>query len=291
MYRSFLVHVSFAFLLAFSLVANAVAEVKQYQDIEYANVNGQSLKLDLYIPTEVKQPKLVVWIHGGGWIKGSKNNPPLQWLTEQGHALASISYRFTDKAIFPAQIYDCKGAVRWLRANEEKYGYSTEKVAVAGASAGGMLAALMGTSAEVEELEGNVGGNLNESSRVHAVVDYFGATDFALRSQTQPHRANEPGTVVYKLFGGGANEKVELAKLASAVSFVTADDAPMLVIHGEQDKVVLPDQSEKIADVYRKANLPIKLIMIKGAGHGGKEFFAPEQKKQVLEFLNKTFKK
>lgn len=178
------------------------------KDLEFANVDGHSLKLDLYLPAEVKDAPLVVWIHGGGWSGGSKNGCPISWLTDDGYAVASISYRLTDKAIFPAQIHDCKAAIRWLRANAEKFGYSTAKVGVSGSSAGGHLAALVGTSGDVKELEGTVGGNLDQSSRVDAVVDFYGATDFVLRSKTQPHRANKEGSVVYRLLGGGADQKV-----------------------------------------------------------------------------------
>ena len=264
----------------------AAEAVRIHKDLEFAAVDGQSLKLDLYMPA-VSDPPLVVWIHGGGWQAGSKEGCPIRWLTEHGYAVASISYRLTDKAIFPAQIHDCKSAVRWLRANARRFGYCVERIAVAGGSAGGHLAALMGTSGGVKELEGTVGGNLDQSSRVDAVIDFYGATDFVLRSKTQPHRANKEGSVVYRLLGGGADQKVELAKQASAAFHVTPDDPPFLVFHGDKDKTVLLDQSQRILEVYRKAKLPIELQVLKGAGHGGKEFFAARQRELMLEFLNK----
>lgn len=257
------------------------------KDIEFANVEGHSLKLDLYRPAETKDAPLVVWIHGGGWKAGSKSNCPVSWLTEDGYAVASISYRLTDKAIFPAQIHDCKAAIRWLRANAEKHGYSTAKIAVSGSSAGGHLAALVGTSGDVKTLEGTVGGNLDHSSRVDAVVDFYGATDFVLRSKTQPHRANEEGSVVYRLLGGGADKKVDLAKQASAAFHVSKDDPPFLVFHGGKDKTVLIDQSERINAVYTKAGLPIALHVLKGSGHGGKEFYAGERRGLIRAFLAK----
>ena len=124
----------------------------------------------------------------------------MTWLPyKEGIAVASISYRFSQDAKFPAQIHDCKGAIRWLRAHADQYGYSADKIAVVGSSAGGMLAALLATSADLPELEGNVGGNLNYSSRVEAPVDFYGATDFILRSKTQPRNANNPGSVVHDL--------------------------------------------------------------------------------------------
>jgi len=263
---------------------HAADKPKVMKDIEFAQVDGQSLKLDLYLPPTEDAP-LVVWIHGGGWRAGSKSKCPVTWLTDHGMAVASISYRLTDKATFPAQIHDCKAAIRWLRAHADEYGYSTEKVGVAGSSAGGHLAALMGTSGDVKALEGDVGGNLDHSSRVDAVVDYYGATDFILRSKTQPHRANQKGSVVYNLLGGGADEKVDLARQASAAFHVTQDDPPFLVIHGDKDNTVLLDQSQRIQEVYQEAGLPLELIVIEGGKHGGAEFYNGKRRERVIAFF------
>mgnify|MGYP002628056857 CR=1 FL=1 len=271
--------------LAVSFRAAESAEPVVHKDIEFANVDGHSLKLDLYLPVDGKVGPLVVWIHGGGWRGGSKSKCGITWLTDHQFAVASISYRLTDKAIFPAQIHDCKAAIRWLRANAGKYGYGVDRIGVSGSSAGGHLAALVGTSGGVKELEGTVGGNVDQSSRVDAVVDFYGATDFVLRSRTQPHRANQKGSVVYLLLGGGADEKVELAKQASAAFHVTQDDPPFLVFHGGNDKTVLLDQSERITEVYTKAGLPITLHVLKGSGHGGDEFYSGERRGLISEFL------
>lgn len=280
------------FRFVMMMVASAIVSVHAIaasptvrKDIEFASIDGHSLKLDLYLPADSKGAPLVVWIHGGGWRGGSKNNCPISWLTDDGYAVASISYRLTDKAIFPAQIHDCKASVRWLRANASEFGYRTDRIGVAGSSAGGHLAALMGTSGGVKELEGTIGGNLDQSSRVDAVIDFYGATDFVLRSRTQPHRANKKGSVVYLLLGGGADQKVELAKQASAAFHVTKDDPPFLVFHGDNDKTVLPDQSDRIKDVYTKAGLPIDLHVLKGSGHGGNEFYTGERRDIIRAFL------
>lgn len=268
----------------FCFISNASERI--IKNVEYAIIDEHRLALDLYFPDGGANPPLVLWIHGGGWQSGSRNDCKIRWMTDHGFAVASISYRLTDKAIFPAQIHDCKAAVRWLRANSGTYEYTAEKLAVAGSSAGGMLAALLGTSGEVVELEGKVGGNFDQSSRVQAVIDFYGATDFVLRSKTQPGRANEPGSVVYRLLGGGADQKVTLAKMASAAHHVTADDPPMLVFHGEKDKTVLPDQSQRIHDAYSAIDLPLTLITIKNAGHGGDEFYSEDNRRIMIEFLN-----
>ncbi|MDC0278989.1 alpha/beta hydrolase [bacterium] len=265
------------------------SEVTVHRDLEFAKVDGHSLKLDLYLPAEANAP-LVVYIHGGGWKNGSKSSCHIDWLSEEGYAVASISYRLTDKAIFPAQIHDCKGAIRWLRANAKRFGYSIKRIAATGSSAGGHLSALIGTSGGVESLEGTVGGNLNQSSRVDAVVDFYGPTDFVLRSKTQPHRANEVGSVVYRLLGGGADKKVELAKLASPVFHVTSDDPPFLVLHGNRDKTVLVDQSERIQAVYQAAGLSLSLRLLPEGGHGGKPFYQGESRSRVVAFLDQQLR-
>ena len=278
--------ISMCLLLSmFSFASDASERI--IKNIEFAMIDEHPLALDLYLPEGAKTPPLVIWIHGGGWKGGSRENCKIRWMTDHGFAIASISYRLTDQAIFPAQIHDCKAAVRWLRANRETYGYSTDKLAVAGSSAGGMLAALLGTSGGVLNLEGKVGNNLDQSSRVQAVIDFYGATDFVLRSKTQPNRANELGSVVHRLLGGGADKKVALAKMASAAFHVSPDDPPMLVYHGEKDRTVLPDQSKRIHDVYSATGLPITLIIIENAGHGGKEFHNADNKRTMINFLKR----
>lgn len=260
------------------------------EDVVYAEVDGHKLPLRLFVPTDVKSPPLVVYIHGGSWRAGSYRSCELASLTEHGFAVASIEYRFTNVAIFPAQIHDCKGAIRWLRANAGKYGYDASRIAVIGTSAGGHLAVLLGTSADVADLEGTVGGNLDQSSRIAAVVDYYGPTDFVLRAKTHPERANAKGSSTFGLLGGPAIEKTEQAKRASGVTYVSADDPPLLIIHGDKDKTVYLDQSESIRKAYEAAKLDVAMILVPGGGHGGKEFFTGENLRRVQEFLDKQLR-
>ena len=285
MYLDFLklIHV-FLFCLLMG-TANTFSAGKVIKDIEFAKVGGQSLKLDLYLPAIPKNAALVIWIHGGGWRNGTKEKCFITWLPEHGYAVASISYRLSNIAKFPAQLHDCKGAVRWLRANAKKYGYDPDKFYVAGASAGGHLTALMATTSGHEKLEGTTGGNLKQSSAVQGAIDYYGATDFILRSKTQPSRANEKGSVVYDLLGGGAHEKIEAAKLASACYHISKDDVPLLIFHGTMDKTVLIDQSQAIDRKYRKAGLSVEFHAIEGASHGGNVFYSGENAKLLLKFL------
>ena len=266
-------------------VPEVVLSGSQIKNIQYAEVDGKPLLLDLYLPEKPEGSSLVVWVHGGGWKGGSKQNCFVKWLSNFGYTVASINYRLVDVAKWPAQLHDCKGAIRWLRANAQTYGYNPDCVIAAGASAGGHLAALLGTTGGHKELEGDVGENQEQSSRVQAVVDYYGATDFALRSKTQPSRANASGSVVYNLLGGGADKLVDKAKQASAKYHVSDDDPPLLVFHGVDDKTVLIDQTDAIEAAYTTCDLPVTVYRIENAGHGGSVFYAGENAKRLCSFL------
>ncbi|WP_395735652.1 alpha/beta hydrolase fold domain-containing protein [Prosthecobacter sp.] len=258
-----------------------------HADIVYAKVNDHELKLDLYLPKDSKKPPLVVFIHGGGWKAGSYKNCSTSWLTESGFAVASISYRLSQVAVFPAQIHDCKGAVRWLRAHAGEYGYDATRVGVAGTSAGGHLVLLLGTTGGVPEYEGNVGGNLDQSSAVQAVADYFGPSDFILRSENQPIKTEDPKSTVFLLLGGPVKKNLELARFASPVFQVSAGDAPLLIIHGDKDGTVHLDQSQRMVDVYQKAGLEVALQVVPGGGHGGNAHFTPPLRDMVATFFTK----
>ena len=258
------------------------------EGIEYARPGKNPLLLDLYLPKDVENPPLVVFIHGGGW-KGGKRKPcRLAWVAHHGYAVASIDYRFSQEAIFPAQIEDCKTAVRWLRAHAKQYGYNAARIVVAGGSAGGHLAALMGTSGDVKQLEG-AGGHPEQSSRVDGVIDYCGPADFILRIKSEPHATEQAGGGVFHLLGGKASENLELARLASPVTHVSPDDPPMLIFHGAKDTKVLPEQSEVLRDRYREVGLDADLQIMPEKGHGfGKRTELEERK--VLAFLRETLK-
>lgn len=264
-------------------------KVAAHRNVVFAEVNDYPLTLDICMPTKTVNPPLVVWIHGGGWRGGSKDNPPILAVTQHGYALASISYRFTDQAIFPAQIHDCKAAIRWLRAHSADYGYNADWIAVAGSSAGGHLALLLGVSANVAELEGNVGGALDGSSKVQAVIDYFGPTDFVLRGKTQPDRAYTEKSGSFALLGGLQSGTVDakMEQLASPATYVSADDPPLLVFHGSADNTVLLDQSQRIVELYDKFGLESRLVILAEAGHGGKQFFQGQHFDTLVAFLKR----
>jgi acetyl esterase/lipase len=246
--------------------------VKVLKDLAYVPGGHERQKLDLYLPEKAaEQPlPLVVWIHGGGWEAGSKEGCPAVPLVEKGYAAASINYRLSQQALFPAQIEDCKAAIRWLRANAKKYHLDPRHIGVWGASAGGHLVALLGATGGVKDLEGEE-GNLDQSSRVQAVVDWFGPTDFA----TIGKGLSDPKSPVSRLIGGSPQENKEKAAKASPITYVGKDAAPTLIMHGDKDNLVPISQSEELAAALKKAGVEVTFQVVKGNGHGGPDFLNP----------------
>jgi acetyl esterase/lipase len=262
------------------------ADTHIFRDLEYIAGGHARNKLDLYLPGKAdRHLPVVVWIHGGGWYAGSKDGCPAVPLVVKGYAVASINYRFSQHALFPAQIEDCKAAIRWLRANAKKYGLDADHIGVWGASAGGHLVALLGTSGGVNELEGK-GGNLDRSSRVQCVVDWFGPTDFAKMGGWQ----DKPDSPMAKLVGGPVKDRQELAAKANPITYVGKDSAPFLIMHGEEDNLVPMNQSELLDAALRKAGVESTLVRVPKNGHGGPDFLNPENRKRIEEFFAKHLK-
>jgi len=276
----------FGFLFSGNVLSETLHKVERKNDIVFAEPDGVELLLNLYLPAGVENPPLILFIHGGGWKNGDRKNCKLSWVAAHGYAIASVEYRLSHEALFPAQIHDCKGALRWLRANAETYGYDASQVVVGGTSAGGHLAALMATSGSVAELEGETGGNLDQSSSVQGGIDYYGPSDFVKRSENQPSKTDEPDGGVYQLLGGPVKENLEAARKASPVTYIDAGDPPLLILHGAKDKTVFLDQSEILAADYEEAGLEVQLHVEPENGHGWKKPTEAERK-LVLAFLKK----
>jgi len=242
------------------------------RDLEYAKIGDKSLLLDIYTPkqSDLSRP-LIVWIHGGGWQNGSKDRCPALRFLDQGFVIASINYRLSHEAIFPAQIEDCKAAIRWLRENAKTYHIDPERVGVWGSSAGGHLVALLGTSGDVEDLEGTADKS-KHSSRVQAVCDFFGPTDLlqmdAHALASAPFKHDAPDSPEAKLIGGPIQEHKKEADRANPIKYVSADDPPFLIVHGEQDPLVPIHQSRILHDALRTAGVEVKFHTVKGAEHG-----------------------
>jgi len=264
-------------------------ETRVIRDIEYARIGDIGLKLDLHVPTNAKSPPLVVWVHGGAWRGGSKNNPSVLPLTERGFALASVDYRLSTVAQFPAQIHDIKAAIRYLRATAKEHGIATERIAITGGSAGGHLAALLGVTNGVKELEGTVGAHLDQSSDVQAIVVFYGASNLTtILAQSTPHGVNMRTPALELLLGGQPDSRPDLARLASPVFHVDAKDPSVLWFHGDQDPQMPINQAHEMIGAYKKQGLTATLEPVYGGGHGGKLFFTPEQMAQVAAFLNRS---
>lgn len=257
-----------------------------YRDFVYAKVDGKMLHLDLYLPAFARKSRpLVVYLHGGGWSSGSYKNAGVDWLTGYGFAVASVQYRLSGEAKFPAQIHDVKGAIRWLRANADRYGYDASWLGVVGISAGGHLAMLAGLVSNNSELEGTVGGNLATSSAVDAVVSYSGASDLVLRAKNQPNQTEPTGSVVHQLLGVAAGQNAALAEKASPAFHVSDLAPPLLVLHGAKDSQVNVEQAHRIAEEYERANREVALEVLSEGGHGGPDFFTRKLRDKVAEFL------
>ncbi len=267
--------------------AEIPADTRVLRDLGYVENGHTQQKLDLYVPAQPKGP-LLVWVHGGGWRGGSKNNPPGLALLKEGVTVASVEYRFSQHAIFPAQIEDCKTAIRWLRAHAGEYGYRKDMIAAWGASAGGHLVALLAATGETKDFD--VGANLDQSSAIQCGIDWFGPADFPGYDANLPTamvQRENPDSVLALLFGGPVSEKLELAKRGSPVTWVTKNAAPLLIMQGTNDPLVPLDQSERLAKKYQEAGATVVLDVLEGAGHGGPQFTTVEKLKMMFEFLTK----
>ncbi|QIF05272.1 prolyl oligopeptidase family serine peptidase [Roseimicrobium sp. ORNL1] len=272
--------------------AQTPAGVKEHRDLAYVDGGHERHKLDLFLPEKAESPlPLIIWVHGGGWQNGSKDGcPPLrQGYVEKGYAVASINYRLSSHATFPAQIEDCKAAVRWLRTHAKEYGLDPERFGVWGSSAGGHLVALLGTSGDVKEFD--VGANINVSSRVQAVCDFYGPTDFVKFASTPGYESHAQATSPEaKLLGGAPLENKDKAAQANSITYVTKDDPPFLIVHGDSDRTVPLNQSEALHAALKQAGVSTHFHVIHGAGHGGPGFAGENIDAMVSTFFEQNLK-
>ncbi len=261
------------------------------RDIPYAGTDHPRQRLDLYLPKEPKGTSLplVVFIHGGAWQSGDKAGGAgrvIPFVRSGECAGASIGYRLSGDATWPAQIHDCKAAIRWLRGNAAKHGIDPERIAVIGSSAGGHLVAMLGTTGDVAALEGSLGEFDSESSRVSCVVNEFGPANLLTMgdfpSSIEHNAADSPES---RMLGGAVQEHKDRAREASPQTHITADDAPFLILHGTEDPLVPYDQSVQFDRALRAAGVESLLVTIEGGGHGG--FGSPEPAERVKAFLDR----
>lgn len=283
MKNKFLVLLQLTCLL--TLFTQAQRDTLITKNIVYAEPGGKKLLLDVYVPGGKKDPYLIVWVHGGAWRSGSKESPPLG-LLGSGYAIASVNYRLTGEAPFPALIHDIKASIRFLRGNAKKYGYRSDKIIIWGSSAGGHLAALVGTTNNDPYLEGNSGAYQNESSSVQVVMDFYGPTDFlTILNQSTPHGISVRVPALTLLLGKPVEQVPELARKASPVYQVDPTDPPLLLVHGDQDNQVPVNQSLELMAMYKKNALPVQIEFIPGAGHGDNVYYKKDVQVIIEKFL------
>lgn len=304
--------IAVAFLSCWALAAdsNALAQnpapqrpalpkgfVAEY-DVKYVRDGDAAQALDIYFPeTKADKPlPLLVWIHGGGWAGGSKTQQPYLSQLPRGYVAASIEYRFSQKAKFPAQIQDCQAAIRWLRTNAKKYSIDPDRIGVGGASAGGHLAALVGTSGGKKAFP-MIGGNEDQSDRVQAVCDIFGPTNFwtvVTQAEEDKNVKNifkwNNGDPYSNLIGAKLGEDREKCDAVSPVRYVSRDAPPFLILHGDHDTLVPYAQSVELTDLLNKAGVEVTLQRLPGAGHGGPAFALPPVVQLTTSFFDKHLK-
>jgi acetyl esterase/lipase len=270
--------------------------VRLQPDVPYAGTDNPRQRVDLVLP---EQPKgdgplpVVVWIHGGGWQSGDKRGGIRQLgdLVASGdYAGVSVGYRLSGEAVWPAQVHDCKAAIRWVRANAKKHNVDPQRIGVWGSSAGGHLVAMLGTSGGVESLEGELGEHTDQSSEVRCVVDYYGPTELLSMGQ-YPSRIDHdaPASPESRLVGGPLQQRKEAARSASPITYVSADDPPFLIVHGTDDQAVPFNQSERLAAALAEAGVEVTFVKVEGGGHGG--FRSPELVRRVRLFFDKHLRR
>jgi acetyl esterase/lipase len=252
-------------------------------DVPYAETRNPRHRLDIYLPKLPKLPKppeqrktdklpVIVFFHGGGWVQGDKSDGAgrLMPLVRTGrYAGISVGYRLAGEVPWPAQIHDGKAAIRWIRANAGRYGLDADRIGVWGRSAGAHLALMLGVSNGVPELEGNLGSHTAVSSRVAAVASFFGVTDLlALIGKPSALDRTKPDAPEALLIGGSLLENPARAAAASPLAYVSANDAPVLIVHGTADRTVPYDQAVRLDTALRQAGVPSYFVTVQGGGHG-----------------------
>ncbi|BCU79388.1 alpha/beta hydrolase [Luteolibacter sp. LG18] len=246
--------------------------------------------LDLYLPEKRKDDKplpLVIFIHGGAWRAGDKSEGAklLPGLVAGGdYAAASVAYRFTDQQPWPAQIHDCKAAVRYLRAHAKEHGLDPDRFAATGVSAGGHLALLIGLDGDTRTLEGDLGHEPTVSSKVSCVANWFGPVQLETMTwQGKMFKGADAIDPQDQLFPPG-KDRLTLQRQASPATYITAGDPPVFTAHGTKDPLVPFAQAELLDERLKKAGVSSYLEKIEGGGHG---FASEELNKRLAAFLGR----
>lgn len=272
---------------------SAADDIVLEPNLVYGQAGDTKLELDLARPKDGDGPfPAIVFIHGGGWAGGNRLSfrPLIELAAKKGYVAVTISYRLTQpdketklgKIPHPAQIHDCKCAVRWLRSVAEKYKVDPDRIGVGGGSAGGHLSLLVGLADKDADLEGD-GGHVDQSSRVQCVVNIYGPTNLFRCYED----SNGARPFLIGLCHGTPKDAAEAYKSASPVTYVSKDDPPVLTLHGDKDTLV-PDSQAKILDeALKKAGGTHDLVILKDQGHGFAGGAANEANEKMWSFFAK----
>ena len=256
------------------------------KDIPYVTNPHPRQTFDLYLPKDNPQgpPTLIVWIHGGAWMYSNKDWNNVKYLVKHGYALASVDYRLSKDATFPAQIRDCNAALNFLLANAAAYGIDPGVSSWAAPPAGAQLALLLGLARNERAL------GADPSVRPFAILDFFGPTDLTgiIDEVGQGHGREVQEDVVPRLLGGPLIDHLELARQASPLSYVSRENPPVLILHGDKDDLVPYTQSQRLHAQLDQAGVKNQLITVKGAGHDGPMFETSEIQEKVISFLSES---
>jgi acetyl esterase/lipase len=278
---------------------------RKFLDIPYGGLSP-SQKLDVYLPDEGVGPfPVIVSIHGGAFMGCEKSDmqilPMLEGL-KQGYAVVAVNYRLSWEAVFPAPVHDVKAAVRWIRANANRYRFDPDRIAAWGGSAGGYLASMLGTSAGIRELEDLTLGNPDQPSHVQAVVAWFAPTNF-LKMDEQLAQGGMPPPAGRDHQGANSPESLllgapictipDLVQAANPETYIRPGAPPFFLQHGTKDDTVPFQQSVGFASKLEKAlgRNSVELELLEGAGHGDPQFEAPRNVRKVLAFLDRHVSK
>ncbi len=259
-------------------------------DLVYARVDGKALHLDVHLPAGERHPALVVFVHGGAWTTGSKTQYPT-FLLQHGFAVASLDFRSSTEAPFPADVFDIKAGIRYLRARAPLYGYRADRIAIVGASSGGHLAALVGVTNGEQALEGTEGDYPNVSSGIQAIVSYSGASDLTtILAQSTPAGLAVREPALRRLLGDTPDHVPELAKLASPIFHVDRNDPPILLLHGDQDTQMPLNQLYEMQWAYEQVGRHAQVLILHGVDHDAVPFFRDAPVERVVRFLKRAIR-
>lgn len=267
-------------------------------DLPYAETDNPRQRLDLFLPKKhdaagPKKLPVLVFIHGGAWLAGSKEQgrgPIMRHVTDGTCAGVSVGYRLSSEALWPAQIHDCKAALRWIKGHAVQYNLDPDRIVVQGSSAGGHLVAVLGTSAGVPEMDGTLGPHTKLDTKVTGVIDLFGPTDVSqMDAQRLPggQKHDPADSPESKLLGAPVQTVPDKVKSANPITYIDPADPPFLIIHGDMDPLVPHGQSELLQAALRKAMVPSELYTVPGGGHGG--FRDPAVPEKIRTFLKARF--